>query len=496
MASVFPPKSFNAPHALAEVSAGTPVLLGFSGGADSTALLHMLCLYGKQTGAPIYAAHVHHGIRGIEADRDEEFCRSVAETLGVKIFVLHADVPALAKQSGESVETTARYVRYEFFDRLMQEHQIPLLVTAHNANDNLETMLFHLARGSGLEGLCGIPVSRSCRYGTLVRPILGMAKSEILQYCEANGLTYVTDSTNTDMDYMRNRIRSEIIPPLLSINSAAVPHASQLAERLRADQLYLEQAANEFLEKHRKEHSLNIQAINGASDAITHRALRTLYRELTHSGVLEHSHVLALRQLSARAVPHSSVTLPHGIEAVIENGWLQFQKKEALPPPTDFFLPLSEGKNRISQISCEIIMGTSQNTKNIYKNSIQFSMDSAKINGTLYARNRKAGDRIFLGGMHKSVKKLLSEKKVPLSMRQRLPILCDNNGIVAVPTVGIRDGVAHRLLPENRLHPFRVSVSLRRCQSRQSRNPWLLPAMLLQGYQLQPTGSDRQNPRG
>ena len=174
------PKKFTPPHELSGLSADTPILLGFSGGADSTALLHMLCCYSARTGAKIYAAHVHHGIRGEEANRDEEFCRSVAKSLGVPFFVHHSDIPALVKECGESVETVARRVRYRFFDELMREHNIPLLVTAHNANDNLETMLFNLIRGSGLGGMCGIPVSRLCDGGALVRPILSMTRQEIL----------------------------------------------------------------------------------------------------------------------------------------------------------------------------------------------------------------------------------------------------------------------------------------------------------------------------
>jgi len=436
------PKQFEYPHRLAGLPPTSPILLGFSGGADSTALLHMLCAYGKEAGAPIFAAHVHHGIRGEEADRDEEFCRSVADGMGVRLFVLHADVPALAEKNGESVETTARRVRYAFFDELMETHEIPLLVTAHNANDNLETMLFHLIRGSGLGGLCGIPVSRLCENGSLVRPILGMTRADILQYCQVHGLSFVTDSTNTDTDYTRNRIRSQIIPPLTEINTAAVAHAAQLADNLRADHLCLESMADLFLEEMRDGYGLETEKINGSPDAITTRALRRMYRECSGGRSLEHSHVLALQRLSEQSIPHSSVTLPEGIEAVIENGWLRFQKKEVLPLTEDFFLPLSEGKNRISQIPCEIVMGTSQNSKNIYKNSIQLFIDSAKINGMLFARNRMAGDRILMGGMHKSVKKLLGEKKIPLALRRRLPVLCDNDGIVAIPLVGVRDGVA------------------------------------------------------
>ena len=122
----------------------------------------MLAEHAKQVGSRIYAAHLNHGIRGEEADRDEQFCIEVAKDYGIRIFVHKADVPWLAKESGKSIELCARDVRYEFFSKVMRENSIPLLATAHNANDNLETVLFNLARGSGIAGLSGIPPKREC----------------------------------------------------------------------------------------------------------------------------------------------------------------------------------------------------------------------------------------------------------------------------------------------------------------------------------------------
>ena len=176
------PSGFRSPALLSGMSEDTPILVGLSGGADSSALLHMLSVYRKQSGAKIYAAHVNHGIRGAEADRDEEFCKEYAGSLGVEIFVLRADVPALAKERGESVETAARGLRYSYFEQIMRENNIPILATAHNANDNLETVIFNIARGSGLSGVCGIPECRRTNHGIVIRPILSMEKREIIEY--------------------------------------------------------------------------------------------------------------------------------------------------------------------------------------------------------------------------------------------------------------------------------------------------------------------------
>ena len=434
------PQEFTPPHLISGRPENTSILVGFSGGADSSALLRMLYEYSRDSGASIYAAHINHGIRGEEADRDEQFCREVCHTLGIKLFVLRADLPAISRERGESLETAARNVRYEYFDSIMTEHGIELLATAHNANDNLETMLFNLCRGTSLSGMCGIPETRPCGGGTVIRPILRMSKDRILEFCRENSLSFVTDSTNTDTDYTRNMIRAEIIPALCKINSGAVRNAARLSESLYADMLCLESMKNMFLEGLCENYSIETEKLNGSPDAIVNRALISVYSDISGGGSLEAVHVEAMRRLSKNAVPHSSVTLPRGFEAVIEDGRLCIRKKEKKAEIEEYAIQLTEGENPISQTNCEIIIVNSQNKKNVYKNSISMSIASDKISGGLIARSRLPQDKILMGGMHKSVKKLMCDKKVPIELRSRLPIICDSEGIVAIPLVGIRDG--------------------------------------------------------
>ncbi len=436
------PKEFRSPAALAGMPEDTPILVGFSGGADSVSLLHMLAKRAKETGGRVYALHVNHGIRGAEADRDEAFCRRFADSLGVSLFVRRVSVPDLAKERKESVETAARQIRYECFEEIMKRESIPLLVTAHNADDNLETMLFHMIRGAGLRGMCGIPVCRRFGEGSLCRPLLGMTRRSILAYCQKEGLSYVTDSTNTHTDYTRNRIRSEVLPALVAIHGGAVENAARLSEHLRADELCLESMTDWFLDDLSEDGSLELEKINGSPDAIVNRALMALYSHLSEGGDLSHAHLTALRQLCREGRPHSAVSLPRGMEGVIEDGRLFFRIKQPRALAEPYCIPLREGENRISQTNTEIVMGNSQKTINIYKKSILLSIDSAKINGALTARNRQEGDRIRLGGMSRSVKKLMCDKKIPVAIRSRLPILCDEDGVVAVPLLGVRDGAS------------------------------------------------------
>ncbi len=434
------PSCFVSPHVLSGTDTGTPVLVAFSGGADSSALLHILCQYARISGTRIYAAHVNHMLRGVEADRDEEFCRERAKQLGVELFVCRRDVRAYAKQSAKSIETAARDVRYEFFDSVMREYSIPILATAHNANDNLETMIFNMVRGCGLDGMCGIPETRMAQAGTIVRPILRMSKREILDYCKENGLDFVTDSTNTDTDYTRNKIRAQIIPALCEINENAVENASRLSSTIRKDALCLSNMADGLLSE--SERSIKISALLSSPTALSSRAIMALYKNASGGKSLEYTHIEAIRELCKVGEAHATVQLPAYIDARIEQDSLVFINRSDTPaPPEDFSVRLFEGKNEISQINAEIVIGNSQNTKNIYKNSTLLYLASAKICGDVIARNRRAGDKIAVNGINKSIKKLLCDKKIPLDVRYRLPVICDDNGVIAVPFVAVSDRV-------------------------------------------------------
>jgi tRNA(Ile)-lysidine synthase len=439
------PDRFKQRHILSGLEACEPILVGFSGGADSSALLHMLSIYARENGATVYAAHVNHGIRGAEADRDERFCKELAQRLGVRFSSLRIDVPAIAKNTGESIETAARRERYEYFDRLMHENNIKLLATAHNADDNLETVIFNIARGSALGGVCGIPDKRPCKHGTVIRPILGMEKSEIIAYCKDNGLDFVTDSTNTDTDYTRNKIRAQIIPVMRQINSGAVKNASRMSELLREDAVCLDDLTDNFISEHCKGYSIDAKKLTEAPSSIACRALIRLYDKFSGGESLEQVHVSSLRELAKNAVPHSRASLPAGIEGVIENERLCFTKRSAETfEVEDYSIELCDGENKIPQTNCEIFIGEPNNSKIIYKKSILTSIDSAKIDGVLIARPRHSGDKIKMGGMSKSVKKLMCDKKIPLKLRSRIPVICDASGIIAIPFIGVRDGAVYK----------------------------------------------------
>lgn len=205
-----------------------------------------------KSGIRVTAVHVNHMIRGDEAERDALFCAKRAAELGVDFVLFRKDVPALAASRGKGLEETAREERYRCFAEVMKKTGSPLLVTAHNADDNAETVLFNITRGCAAKGACGIPPVRPFPDGNglIVRPALGISKSELLSYCEENGITFVTDSTNTDTSYSRNRIRREIIPVLKTINPGLLSSVSAFTDSIRTDCEYLDSLARDFAVAH------------------------------------------------------------------------------------------------------------------------------------------------------------------------------------------------------------------------------------------------------
>lgn len=192
---------------------GDSVIVALSGGADSAALLHFLYSIKELYSLTLYAAHLHHGIRGAEADRDEQFCKILCENYHIPFFSKRADIPRLAQERGQSVELCGREVRYAWLESLAQARHAKI-ATAHHADDNAETVLFNLTRGSALRGAAGIPPKR----GRIIRPLITCTRAEIEAYCADNHLGFVTDSTNLSDDYTRNKLRRQVIPVLKTLN--------------------------------------------------------------------------------------------------------------------------------------------------------------------------------------------------------------------------------------------------------------------------------------
>ncbi len=440
-----PPTGARPPHVLASLPADTPVLLAFSGGADSSALLSMLLYWKRVYGFPLLLAHMEHGIRGEEALRDVAFCLDVAGRRGVELVVEHADVPCLARERGCSLEEAARDARYAFLCDLMQSRQIPILVTAHHADDQLETVLFRLVRGTGVGGLCGIAPVRPFGNGVLVRPLLSLSKKEILAYCEQNGISYVTDSTNADPTYARNRIRHEVLPPLLELYPDAQTRAARVSEELREEDAYLSSLARELLLNAERERGLSREVLMASARPLRRRAISLFAAALSGSSLSVHTE--ALLSLCERGDTSCEVALPGGLTGFLEDGLLRIghpKKTEGVSgelPLTTGCVPFFDTGFSLSvqRVTDEIKIHNLSTVPYIILNG-EFDI----INRGAYWRARREGDVILLRGMHRKLRKLQNEAKIPPRLRGMLPVLCDGEGVLWAPYVGVRDGVAFR----------------------------------------------------
>ena len=441
----FKPNFFKAPSLLSGYGQDSAILLGLSGGADSSLLLHILCDYAKDTGAKIIAAHVNHGIRtkdyDNEADRDEEFCRKLCQALGVKLFVNKLDIPKMAAESGRGIEAEAREARYEFFAKVMQENNIKILATAHNASDNIETQIYNISRGCGIDGLAGIPEARpleSVDGGIVIRPILSATKSEILEYCEINSIPFVTDSTNLEDEYTRNAIRHKVIPVLLEM----FPHLSKSSQRLStsasedADFILsvARQTVNEYGERIPAERLLKLHP------AVTKRVIKLMFERISDT-TLEYVHILGVLSLLDSDKNGAALSLPDKTRAVVVDGYLSFEadnreSSAALP----YSLILKSGFNPIDGTRFAVLVTDSDlpggiDEYRLYSHA-KIKEDSSKV---LYVKNRQAGMTISCGGINKKIKKLMCDKKVPLYDRDTLPLICAGNEILYAPLCAVCD---------------------------------------------------------
>ena len=413
------------------------VLVALSGGADSVALFDLTARLCEAEGGHFYACHVNHGIRGDEAIRDRDFCIALAEGCEYcrDIFVLDADLPAIAEESGESLESAARRVRYEFFGRVMEEHGISVLATAHNADDNLETLIFNLVRGSGARGMRGIPPVRALSSGGLVvRPILKMTKSEILAYCEERGLSFVTDSTNFDTEYSRNLIRNEVVPLLERINGSLRAHASELSDDMRELYSLVENEAERALDE---KDGLSIPSLLALSPTALPEALARGLEKDGFRSELSRVHVRAIAELIGKGEENSSVSLPNGLRARVSDCRLIFEADlRGAPSKVDYEVALKIGENRLPDGSLLLVTETDEDA-NIYKFATKVNVDFDIINTV--AKNRREGDKIRVKGVNKSVKKLMCDQKFPTALRDRIPLVFSGDELVCIPGVAVCD---------------------------------------------------------
>lgn len=405
------------------------VVLGLSGGADSMALLHMLCHW-PQPGLTVTAVHVHHGIRGDEATADEQFVRKQCDVYGVPLHVIQQDVPTIAEQEHIGIEEAGRQVRYAAFAQVAERVRADRIATAHTASDQTETVLLHILRGCSVAGLRGIPPCRDA----IIRPLLCCTRTEIEQYCHDNDISYVHDSTNIDVQYTRNAIRHQVLPLLRKLNPAADEALRRLSVAAQEDESYLACEAQKALQAAAIAPRLyTATPFAKLPPAISGRMVRLALIKVGCRS-MEQCHMDMLRCILAEG--HGRVELPGGFALTVRNNTLAVEgpisPTHPFPEPVPIIsFPCSfvwDGKTVSLTVEKEIGI-------NVHKKFFKYAIDCDKIQSSLQVRCRQPGDYMHPAGRQvgKSVKAIMNEVHLSHALRSRYPLLCDETGILLIP---------------------------------------------------------------
>ena len=405
------------------VKEGDRVLVGLSGGADSMCLTQVLCAVSDRLKIEVAAAHLNHNIRGEAAERDAAAAESFARGLGIEFFLRSSDVKGFARERRISEELAGRELRYGFFDELCEKRGFTRVATAHNRNDNAETLLMNFTRGSGLAGLCGIPPQR----GRIIRPLIDVSRSEIEEYCREYSLPYVTDATNLEAVYTRNRVRLEIIPQLQRLNKNFINTVTANAALLADENSYLDAEARSAFSSLSDGVSCNAAMIAALHTAIARRVIRlaaeSAMGQLADISSRSVNDILALCRDGRTG---RQTDAGRGYIARISYGRLYITDRGG----GGFDLPLKE--------DCEVIIPEAgmravmtRCGKRVRDGAIYLSCDD--IND-IHIRSRREGDIFYPSGMsgRKKLKEFLIDKKIPSHERDAVPIITIGGEIAAV----------------------------------------------------------------
>ncbi len=413
------------------IPADTGVLAGVSGGADSVALLCALCEIKNELGFELFAAHLNHGIRGEEAEGDQAYVRELCNALGVPLHEERLDIPAIAKAQGKTLEQAAREQRYEFFERALKKFGAGRIAVAHHMEDQAESIMLHLIRGSGLKGLTGMEYLRD----NIIRPFLDLHRQDVENYLKEKGIAYRTDSTNLDRDASRNRLRLDVMPYIQQhMNPAFTDALCSMAQLLRQDEKCLGDMAAEALKKAELKGGYDRAELLLQPKPVLSRALRlALAREGVHADI-EKKHIDLLIALLGAATG-SSLDLPH-ISAWISYDRICFgQRTEKDEMETAFRYP---GKTLCGKgfFFAEEVSG------DIIKSNLVGYMDPCKLPFGTKVRTRREGDVFFPYGAPgtKKLKAVLIDRKIPRDEREQPGIFLGNE-LLFMPGLGISDKV-------------------------------------------------------
>ncbi len=406
------------------------VLVALSGGPDSVFLLYTLLALRDELKITLLAGHLNHCLRGAESNRDEAFVKALAKKEGVKLISAKRDVAGYAKRKKLSIETAARDLRREFLLKTAEKHDCQRIATGHNLNDQAETVLMHILRGSGLTGLKGIPAAN----GKFIRPMLGIGREEILKYLRVNKIEWREDRTNKSPDHTRNRIRLTLIPQLKKYNPQVIQSLSHLAESAGSDldliEQLAEQAFNQTTKIHKAKINIDLSLFNSYNKGLQRNILRLAVLHLARQGVapsfeaVENCiHLMAGRVGSRLEIlPGLWCVTGYKTAEIFKAAILRTVKREAaakkmtIPGKTAFNGHLIRSSLFSSQHTEKIVVRTAD--------TVYYDRDKLK-NCDITVGKRRPGDAMvpFGSSYEKKTKEFFIEAKVPQAKRDLWPVI-------------------------------------------------------------------------
>ena len=371
------------------LSKGDRVLIGVSGGADSIALLEFFVSVKEKYDLDICVAHIEHGIRGEDSVNDAEFVKNYCKKLGVNFYLKTIDAPNLAKKAKMGVEEYSRMARYDFFNTI----ECDKIATAHNLTDNIETLLFRLARGTGLKGACSIPAVRE----KIIRPFIEVSSGGIRKWCNDNNIPYRVDCTNSDSAYSRNLIRLEILPLFEKLNANYQDNIENFISDVNEDYAFIDNYVKSIYPKIVKNNEIDLPKLNELDLSIKKRILIMFFDENGYS--LNRIHLQSVIDITLKS---GKTQIKENVFAISAKGKIRLAKFNDLNKKDEFvtkILNIDEFKDK----------------------NIDFYCDCDKIVGNIIIRAKQAGDRIKPAGRNvsKTLKKLLNESAYRIEKRDK-----------------------------------------------------------------------------
>ena len=420
------------------ISDGDKIVIGLSGGPDSVCLLHILNRLKEKLDIELYVAHLNHQIRGIEAQKDALYVSTICEEMGITYFLKSIDVPKYCKDNGLSIEEGARKLRYEMFNEIKQKTKSNKIAIGHNLNDQAETVLMRIMRGTGLQGLRGIEYARE---NGIIRPLLDIERKDIEEYCELHNLNPRIDESNLENIYTRNKIRLELIPYMKdNFNPNLIESIVRMSNNLRSDSDYIEAHAEAEFKNICKISSdsaeININNFKKLHNAIKVRVLRKGIKAiLGDTNFIDQKHIDDVIELESESKINKMLTLPRGIFVYRRKNSIILTTTEIIEEEIEFSYSIpSNGFVKIKEINT--IIETQTMTIDRYKSGkvdkMSRGFDFNKIKGGIVVRNRQQGDKIKLVGGSKKIKDLFIDLKIPREDRCKIPVIVDDEGILQV----------------------------------------------------------------